>query len=217
MATRVPLPNGSIVQVANTLSAAKPITAITNAVPAVVTSAAHGLSNGDLILLTSGWGKLDNRVARVAGVTTDSFQLEKVDTSNLTFYTPNGGVGSFVKVMSRTEITKITDFTTSGGEQQFLTVTYLSEDDDRQFPTSRSPMSCSITVQDEPDAPYVPVVEGYGEAKLGTALLVILPSGSMILMPGFVSMSQVPTMSRSQLMTRVISFSLSSRITRYNA
>ncbi|WP_338547235.1 phage tail protein [Pseudomonas benzopyrenica] len=217
MTTRIPLPNGSIIQVANTLSAAKTITAISNAVPAVVTSTAHGLSNGDIVVLSSGWSKLDNRVARVAGVTTDSFQLEKVDTSNIQLYTPNGGAGSFSKVMTRSEITKVTDFTTSGGEQQFLTVGYLSEDDDRQFPSNRNPMSVSIPVQDDPDAPYVAVVEGYQEAKLGTVLFVVLPGGGLILIPGSISITQLPTMGRNQLMTRTISFALSSRSTRYTA
>ncbi|WP_137279224.1 phage tail protein [Pseudomonas rhizoryzae] len=217
MATRIPLPNGSIIQVANTLSTAKTITAVSNALPAVVTSTAHGLSNGDIVMLTSGWSKLDNRVARVSGVTTDTFQLEKVDTSNIQIYTPSGGTGSFVKVMTRTEITKVTDFTTSGGEQQFATVGYLSEDDDRQFPSNRNPQSVSIPVQDEPDAAYVAVVEGFGEAKIGTVLFVIFPSGGMIVLPGFVSITQLPTMSRNQVMTRTISFSLSSRSTRYTA
>ncbi len=53
-----------------------PITALTAATPNVITSAAHGLANGDEIIVTQVLGVTNcNGVRTVAGVTTNSFQL----------------------------------------------------------------------------------------------------------------------------------------------
>ena len=70
----------------------KNITAITNANPAVVTSAtAHGLSNGDQIELAQikGINQLNNNVYTVANATATSFELSGIDTTeaSITGYT----------------------------------------------------------------------------------------------------------------------------------
>lgn len=217
MVQRIPLPNGSTFQIAATMNGSKVITSVTNANPAVVSSTAHGLAVGDIVMIDSGWGKLNGRAARVATVTTDTFTLENIDTSNLVFYPAGGGAGSFVKIATRVEIQKITGVSMSGGEQQFLTVGYLAEDDDRQFPTNRNPMSMQLTVEDQPTAAYVKVVEGYSDNKLATVGVLTLPNGDLILYAGFVSITETPTLERNQLMTRTVTFSMSGRSTRYVA
>ena len=50
------VPTGTLFSVATTFGSAITVTAVTNANPAVCTATAHGLSNGDLIEVTSGWG-----------------------------------------------------------------------------------------------------------------------------------------------------------------
>ena len=79
------------------LDAAKNITAITKANPGVVTSAGHGLSNGDEIFISSvgGMTELNTRNYRLANVTTDTFTLTDlfgaaIDTTNFTTYTSGG-------------------------------------------------------------------------------------------------------------------------------
>lgn len=217
MATRIPLPNGSIFQIAATFGPETPITAISNANPAVATSAANGLDEGDLVLVTSGWGKLDGRGARAVDVAAGSFSLENINTSNPIFYTAGSGIGSFQQVLTWVEITKITGVTSSGGEQQFLTYGYLAEDDDHQVPTNRNPMSMQMTVEDQPTAPYIPTVEGYSDSKLQTIGRLTLPNGDQLIYPGYVTITDSPTMERNQLMTRTVTFSLSARIVRYLA
>ena len=68
------------------MESSKTVTAMTNANPGVFTSAAHGYSNGDLILLsfagTSG-ANLSNRYFTVTAVTTNTFQLLKLNGSAL--------------------------------------------------------------------------------------------------------------------------------------
>lgn len=65
--------------------AARNITGITQANPAVVTSNAHGYSNGDDILVANvvGMIQVNGRRFRVAGVTANTFQLQYVDGTNV--------------------------------------------------------------------------------------------------------------------------------------
>ena len=77
------LPNGATLQIAATYGTAIPVTALSNANPAVATAAAHGLSDGDIIAVTSGWTRLNDRAARVADSLTGTFALENVNTTNL--------------------------------------------------------------------------------------------------------------------------------------
>lgn len=217
MAARIPLPNGSVLEIASTLGTAVPFTALTNAKPPVASAVGHSIDANDILLISSGWALINDRTAKAANVTTDAFSLAGLDTSNTDRYTAGAGVGSVVPVSGWTQISKVTGFTVSGGEQQFLTVGYLENDDDLQFPTNRNPISVSVTVEDQPTALYVPVVEGYDDSKELTVIRLKLPGGGQILMPGYVSITSTPTMERNQLMTRTISVGLSGRPTRYSA
>ena len=77
------LPNGATLQIASTYGPAIPVTALSNANPAVASAAAHGLTDGDIIAVTSGWTRLNDRAARVANSLTGTFALENVNTTNL--------------------------------------------------------------------------------------------------------------------------------------
>lgn len=83
----------------------KAITAITKADPGVVTSAGHGFSNGDRLILTgiSGMTDLNNRQVIVASATTDTFALTdkdgvNIDTSSYTTYTADGTAAEIVEL-----------------------------------------------------------------------------------------------------------------------
>ncbi|MFV2949259.1 phage tail protein [Pseudomonas japonica] len=217
MAARIPLPNGSVLEIASTLGTAVPFTALTNAKPPVASAVGHSIDADDVLLISSGWALINDRTAKAANVTADAFSLAGLDTTNADRFTAGAGVGSVVPVSGWTQISKVTGFTVSGGEQQFLTVGYLENDDDLQFPTNRNPISVSVTVEDQPNALYVPVVEGYDDSKELTVIRLKLPGGGQILMPGYVSITSTPTMERNQLMTRTISVGLSGRPTRYSA
>ncbi|MBC7210883.1 MAG: phage tail protein [Pseudomonas sp.] len=217
MAARIPLPNGSVLEIASTLGTAVPFTALTNAKPPMASAVGHSIDADDILLISSGWALINDRTAKAANVTADAFSLAGLDTTNTDRFTAGAGVGSVVPVSGWTQISKVTGFTVSGGEQQFLTVGYLENDDDLQFPTNRNPISVSVTVEDQPNALYVPVVEGYDDSKELTVIRLKLPGGGQILMPGYVSITSTPTMERNQLMTRTISVGLSGRPTRYSA
>jgi hypothetical protein len=91
------LKDHAIVTLASTV-----ITAVTNANPGVVTSNAHGLSNGDRVIVASVGGmiELNNREFTVAGATANTFQLSGVDTSAYGVYTAGGTVAKIYEIVS---------------------------------------------------------------------------------------------------------------------
>jgi hypothetical protein len=68
-------PEGSSQQFSQTFAAAKTITAMTNANPAVCTSVAHGYTTGDEVLITSTWEDATDTVFKVTVLTADTFSL----------------------------------------------------------------------------------------------------------------------------------------------
>lgn len=76
------------VEVQKTLGSAITVSAITKASPGVATAAAHGLANGDVVVFTiaAGMVELDRQAVRVANITTDTFELEGLDTSAYSTY-----------------------------------------------------------------------------------------------------------------------------------
>ncbi len=70
------------------------ITGITRANPAVVTSTAHGLANGDTVWISGvlGMTQVNNRAYTVAGVTANTFQLQGTNSSTWSNYTGSGQI-----------------------------------------------------------------------------------------------------------------------------
>ncbi len=83
---------GTVVYVETALATAKTITGITAASPPVVTSAAHGYTNGDVVKITgvAGMAQVNNRAFVVANVTTNTFELKGVDGTTYTAYSSGG-------------------------------------------------------------------------------------------------------------------------------
>lgn len=209
------LPNGSTMDVAATYDAAVPMTTITNAAPAVVGSVAHGLTKGDIVLVTSGWSRLNNRAFRVGTVTTDTFQLEGTDTTDLTVYPAGGGVGTAKAAATYVQINQITGVEFSGGEQALLDVQFLESDSQVQIPTTKSAISMTITVADDPDQAYVPVLEAFDETKQIQLMRLNLVNGNTILYPAILTVNATPTVTINELLTRSISAAVQGKPTRF--
>lgn len=125
------------------LAAAKTISAITKAAPGVVTSAAHGYSNGDfLYLAVNGMWQLNGRVFRVCNVATDTFQLEDVsggtgiDTS--AFETFSSGTAQ--KLTFGNSITTAVDMQVSGGDFEMIDTTTIHGNQKSEIPGLPNPL-----------------------------------------------------------------------------
>lgn len=211
------LPDGATVSLATTYGSAKSITAITNANPGVASSAAHGLTNGDLVSMVSGWSKLNNRVVRVASSAAGTFALDGIDTSSTTMYPAGSGTGTATPITAFTQISQIMGFTTSGGEQQFTNYSFLEQDFESQIPTVTSAQSIQIEIADDPTLAGYQALKAASDARAVRALKLQLPDNSFILYQGYVSFNETPTVSKGNVMTVTATLSLQSRPVRYAA
>lgn len=209
------LPNGSTFDFAATYGDEFVVTAISNAKPAVATAAGHDLVVGDIVVLTSGWVKLTGRAFRVSAVDTSTFTLENVDTTSTQRYPTGTSAGTVKKVETWVNIPQITEVASSGGEQQFYQFGFLEEDEDRQIPTTKSPSTLTLTVADDPDQPFVAVVEQADELKEERIQRLNLVNGDIVLYNSIASISNTPSLTRNQLMVRTITLAQQGRITRY--
>lgn len=209
------LPNGTTFEIAALLGAAKPFSAISNASPPVLTAAAHGLADGDVVVVTSSWAKLNGKIARVVDSDVSDFALDGVDTTKVKNYPAGSGAGSVRAASGWTQIAMITEPSASGGEQQFAQVGFLEDDDDRQIPTTKSASSLTLPVADDPTQTYVPLVEAADEDREPRVVRANLPGGSVLYYYVYVSITSTPTMSRNNIMMRTITLSFAARPTRY--
>lgn len=209
------LPDGATVFIASAYSAEKAVTAITNAKSPVVTATAHGFSNGDFVEVTSGWGALNGRIMKISGVNTDTFKLEGIDTSNTDKFPAGAGLGSVRKVNAWTQITQILSFETSGGDQQFVTYSFLEEDFERQLPSITSAQSINIGIADDPTLPGYKATKEASDVRANTGLRLNLRSGSVIVYNSVVSLNETPTLTKGQVMQVQATFALQGRPTRY--
>ena len=122
------VPTGTLFSVATTFGSPITVTVVTNASPAVCTATAHGLSNGDIIEVTSGWGRANKRVFRVANVTANTFELEGFDTSSTSFFPAGTGIGTVREVTAWTQLTKVMNPATQGGDPKTVVYKFVESD-----------------------------------------------------------------------------------------
>ncbi len=209
------LPNGSTIDLASSYSTEVVVTSISNANPAVVTATAHGFEEGDIVLLVIGWSKLTNRALVVGDVTTDTFELQGVDTTSTVTYPAGGGLGTAKSGLTYLQIPQIVGVEFAGGDQNWLDIQFLEDDTQRQLPTVKTAISMTLTVADDEAQPFVPVVRGYDEDKSVNIVRLNLINGSTILYPAILTMSDTPTVNINELLTNTIALAVQGKPTRY--
>jgi hypothetical protein len=198
-------------------SAATDTTALSNASECVVT-ATHSLVAGDYVVMASGWGLLDQRVARVKSVTgTTSFVLEGVDTSDTSKYPATTGVGTFRKINTWSTLSQVKGISASGGAQQFADITSISDTVIRQIPTVKDAVNMTVDVFDDPTLTWYADVIAADTARSPYALLMTFPNGSKLVANAYWSVMKVPTMETNQALMTQISLSYAAEPVRYSS
>ncbi len=211
------LPDGAIVSLATTMGTAKTVSAITNASPGVATSTTHGFTDGDIVIMSSGWSNLNNRVVRVDNSATSAFDIEGIDTSSVTLFPAGSGSGTATEITAFTQITQIMGFATSGGDQQFATFSFLEQSFETQIPTITSAQTITIDIADDPSLAGYIALKAAADARATRALKIAMPDGSAIYYYGYVSFNETPTVSKGAVMQVKATFSLLGRPVRYAA
>lgn len=147
--------------IGSTLGTQFTVSAITNANPAVATlSSSHGVVVNDIIVLSSGWKRLNNRVVRVSAVSTNDVTLEGIDTSSTADYPAGEGVGTGQEVTVWTPITKLRpDITTSGGGFEQLDGTEVDDVRRISIPGLAEPVSLTFPFHWPADSSWQSKVE----------------------------------------------------------
>ena len=120
----VPKGRNTRVEVAATYSTAKSVTAITKASPGVVTSAAHGLTDGTIGYFSgvSGMVELEDQAASVDGPVSSTFNIEGLDTTNFGTFS---GSCNFTPVATWLTLSNSTGYTIGGGNADEMDATTL--------------------------------------------------------------------------------------------
>lgn len=211
----VSLPNGALVAIASGYGSDLTVSAITNAATAVATSAAHGLVDGDVIEVTSGWSRLTEKVVRVDNAATGTFELEGIDTSSTSIYPSGAGAGTVRKVSGFTQLAQIVGSTSSGGEQQFLTYQFLESDAEKRIPTFKTAAGITFTVADDPTLPGYVLAKAANDDRLPRAVRITLPNGAVLYYNAYISLSTIPSLTVNELMTNEVTLSLLAEPVRY--
>lgn len=210
------VPTGTTFQLYTSLQAAKVITGISNAAEAVVSSTAHGYSNGDYVFVESGWGRINRRAFRIKSVTTDSYVLEGMNTTNTSFYPAGGGAGSGYKALSPVQVTQVLASNSTGGEAKKVTYKYIESD--VEFSINDGFTAVSRTMEIDADAVGTPgytLMQSLTETGANTILRTLLKGGSFTLTPGSVALNEEIILTDGQVNRVRVDFSASNRSTRY--
>lgn len=195
------LPDGTKLFLGITFGSPLTVTAVTNANPGVASVTAHGLTANTPIIYKSGWDDATDRVYRVGSPTTDAFSILGLDTTDTAQYTPGGGIGTVVAVTAWQEIQQVLNPSTSGGEQQFATVEPLAKRNAIQIPTSFSPMSITVPIGDDPTLPGYIALKAASDKRAIRPLRFQKPDGATLYYYGYVSLNEVPSMTKGQVDT----------------
>lgn len=213
----VALPNGSIISIASGYGSPVTLSAITNANPGVVTAAAHGFSDGDIIEVTSGWARLTEKAVRVDNGTTNTFDLEGVDTTSTTIYPNGGGAGTAREVTGWTQLAQVLTTSSEGGEQQFATYQFLESDQEKRIPTSKSAGGLTIGIADDPTLPGYILASAANDDRVPRIVRIQLANGGSIYYNAYITLNKTPSLTVNEVMACQVTLSFLAEPTRYAA
>lgn len=212
----VSLPDGAVISFGTTLGTSKTMSALSNASEAVATlEASHGVVENDIIILTSGWSRLNGRVVRADSVSTNDVTLEDINTTSTTNFPAGQGTGSIVEVTAWTQIQQVLTATFSGGEQEFTDYRFLEDSFRRQIPTTKSPMTLTLSIGDDQSLSHWSALVSADEARTSKAVRIVLPSGAVIYFPAIITFNPNPSLTVGEVMANQVTMSLQAQMTRY--
>lgn len=211
------LPEGSSQQFSNTLAAAKTITAITNANPAVATCTAHGYTTGDEIMLSSGWEDATDSVYKIESVDANSFKILGLDTTNTSFFPTGSGGGSAQKLSAWTAIPQVLTISASGGDARFTDVNPLAKRNGIRIPTGFNATSITLSLGFDATTPTYKTMVGISRSLSKVAFKQVLSGGSVQYGWGYLTVSEFPKLNNNQVNTVDAALTFLGRTMSYDA
>jgi len=172
------------------LAAADTITGITKASTGVVTATAHGMANGDYVVITAqGMHQVDGRIFRVANTTTDTFEIEGENTTDYDTFTS----GSCQAITFGTTMTTALGLSGSGGDFDFIDITTIHDSVRKQLPGLASPAAYTFDhIWDVSDA-CLQAMKVAADNQALRAFRFTFANGQKVLFTGYVGTTLLPT------------------------
>ncbi|MBP8788283.1 MAG: hypothetical protein KBH41_12605 [Azonexus sp.] len=191
------------VSVQSALAATKTITAITKASTGVVSSTAHGYSDGDYVLiLAQGMYQVNYRVFRVSAVATDSFSLEGEDTTNYGTFVS----GTAQKITFGTSLATLTSINASGGDFDFIDTTTIHDNIKTQVPGLPNPSNYTFDSFWDPSDAGLVALKSASDSQAQRAILFSFANGQKFTFNAYVGCSLSPTGSAQDLIKTTVVF-----------
>lgn len=210
------VPTGTTFFVASAYGVAQPTTIVSNASEAVVTCTAHGYANGDIVEITSGWGRLNRRNFRIKSVAANTFVLEGADTTNTTFFPTGSGIGSVRKVNTFTQVQQVLGIQTSGGDPRSVPYKYLESD--VEFAINDGFASSQMTLEIDADsintAGYA-ALRTLTDVQTDTCLRINSRNGAVAYVPCTVALNEALQLQDGQINRVVCAINSNGRLVRY--
>lgn len=211
------VPTGTTFFIASAFGAAIATTAVTNASEAVVTTtSAHGYANGDIVEVTSGWGRLNKRAFRIKAASASVLTLEGMDTTNTTYFPAGSGIGSIRKASTFTQISGILSSSSQGGDPKTVSYKYLESDVD--FSLNDGFGATSYTVEVDADtigsAGYT-AMKSLTDVQTDTILQMVTRNGAKIYQPCTVALNEAVQLQDGQINRVRAQFNGNNRLVRY--
>ncbi len=191
-------PEGSKFYFSQDFASAKTITALSNASTAVATATSHGFSDGDEIILTSGWEDATDTAYKVDSLTADTFGVTGLNSVDTDFYSAGGGVGSAQKVSSWTEIPQVLTIATSGGDARFTTISPIARRNSINIPTGFNATSITLTLGHDPANANYQTMLDISRTLSKVAFKMVLSGGAVTYGYGYMSVSEAPSLNVNQ-------------------
>lgn len=202
------------------IAAAKTISAATNASPGVFTSASHGYSNGDIVLLeVQGMVEVHGRLFKVVSVATDTFRIADVDGTNGIDTTDYGvfSSGTAKKITFGTTITGVADFAPAGGDIKTVPTTTVNDTVDTEIVVGATAMSYNLTMQWDPaNAAQAAMIAAF-QTRANKGFKVLWPDGAFVLFYGTVGYTGAPGGGNQGVTTSPAKISMLGPLTNYAA
>lgn len=178
------------VSMQSAIAAATTISAISKASPGVVTSTAHGYSDGDVLYLEAvGMYQLNEKVVRVTSSTADSYALEGIDTTSFDTFTS----GTAAEITLGTSVTSATNISASGGEFDFIDTTTIHANTKTQIPGLPSAISFQMDhIWDASDAGLLAMKVASDGQEKRTLKFTFGTGGKVLYFAGYVGCTMLP-------------------------
>jgi hypothetical protein len=183
---------GSKFFVSTGLAAALTVTDISNAAAAVLTSAAHGLSNNDEFVLFSGWEDFDSSVFRASSVAANNITLAGYDSSNTDFYPQGSDAGTLQKVSGWQEIGQVLGIQGQGGEARSEELQPFDRRNGVRIDNGFTASSMTMTLGWDAQRTDQQALAAASKVRAKRAFKFLLPGPSYAYGYGTVSMPQMP-------------------------